>query len=389
VSLLEICQHVADNIGIDRPSMIVGNNQPSARRLLEQARRTGREIAERANWVALVQEHVFTADGTSVYTLPADFRSMINDTLWDRTRYWQMRGALSPQQWQMYKSSIIGRASIERRWRLRVPGAPDPFILDQSLLGSQTPYQSSITSGDYVGDEVKFQIDPSIVADITSTFVFEYVSKNWVRSQTLKRAKFGDIGSSAGSGYSVGEFLTVLGGSFTEQLQLKVTVVDASGGILAAEIVGSGGVYSVVPANPVSAVTAGGGGTGFGGVLGDEEGGVLGDEEGGVLGDEAGGSSGNGSGALFMIYWAWLTQDDWHADTDVSLLSEDLIELGVLWRTLGRLGMAYAEEKDDYDRDVDRAVARDGGTATLWLATYPRGYLVSPANIQEGNFPGA
>lgn len=57
--------------------------------------------------------------GQSDYPLPADFTSVVDGTLWDRSRYWEMRGPLSPQQWQLYKSSPVGRASIQRRYRFR------------------------------------------------------------------------------------------------------------------------------------------------------------------------------------------------------------------------------------------------------------------------------
>lgn len=88
------------------------------------------------------------------YTLPSDFERMIDNTLWDRTRFWAMRGAQSPQEWQVYKSSAIGRASIQRRWRI-----------------------ISVNNVDY------FAIDP-VPTDNGSYLVFEYVSNAWCQSAT-------------------------------------------------------------------------------------------------------------------------------------------------------------------------------------------------------------
>lgn len=86
------------------------------------------------------------------YQLPADFRKPIDDTFWDRTRYWQMRGPMSPQQWQLYKSSIIGKSTLERRYRfLRVNGA------------------------------TTLSIDPNPF-DNGSRIVFEYISNAWCQS---------------------------------------------------------------------------------------------------------------------------------------------------------------------------------------------------------------
>lgn len=90
--------------------------------------------------------------GKSDYSLPSDFERAIDNTFWDRTRYWSMRGPQSPQQWQVYKSSVIGRASIQRRYRFR------------EILGTQ-----------------RISIDPTPF-DNGSSLVFEYVSNAWCKS---------------------------------------------------------------------------------------------------------------------------------------------------------------------------------------------------------------
>lgn len=177
----------------------------------------------------------------SDYSLPSDFDRFVDNTMWDRTRFWKMRGAMSPQEWQLYKSSPLGRATVERRWRIRLPS--------QSLAGSST----------------KFSVDP-VVTDNNASWVFEYVSKNWCQS--------------------------------------------------------SGGT----------------------------------------------------------------PQSNWTADTDTGILDEYLIELGVKWRILERLGIAYAEAREEYERQVDLAVARDGGTTTLDLSPGPRNFLISPYNIPETGY---
>lgn len=246
MSLLTICSNAILDIGIeDSPvlSAIIGNTTPLAKRVLQQARQAASSLSKRANWSALIVENVFTANGQTAFTLPSDFRSMVNDTLWDRSRYWALRGALSPQQWQVYKSSIIGTATIEQRWRIRIP------------------------SGSGAGTSPEFFIDPTIAATDNSTFVYEYVSNNWCRS--------------------------------------------------------------------------------------------------------AGGTP----------------QSDWQADSDTSVLDENLLELGVRWRLMRRLGLSYEEEREEYEREVDKAVARDGGTATLSLVPRRGLQLIGPLNVQEGNFP--
>jgi hypothetical protein len=246
MSLLSICMDVADDLGIDRPKTpIINSNDQAARRFKQAARRAAISLQRAANWDPLVIEYTFTANGQSDFDLPADYSRMVDDTLWERSRYWQLRGAMSPQKWQRYKSSIYGRATLWRRWRMRVP------------------------SGATVGATRKFSIDPPISAsDTTSSFVFEYVSAWWCR-------------------------------------------VAATGQL-----------------------------TG-----------------------------------------------DWTADADTSIIGEQLLELGVRWRMLRRLGLAYDEEKDEYEHELSMQIARDsGGGAILDLVpSYKRDDFIGQYTL--GAFP--
>lgn len=116
--------------------------------------------------------------GQSDYALPADFNRVVDNTIWDRSRFWAMRGPQSPQQWQLYKSSVIGRASIQRRYRFRQSGALEVF-----------------------------SIDP-VPTDNGSALVFEYVSNSW--AQSIGGAK--QIRFLADSDVSIlGDYLIMLG----------------------------------------------------------------------------------------------------------------------------------------------------------------------------------
>jgi subtilisin-like proprotein convertase family protein len=57
--------------------------------------------------------------------------------------------------------------------------------------------------------------------------------------------------TAGGSGYAVGDILTVLGGTFTTVAQLMVTAVDANGAVTGITVA-QGGAYSVLPNNSVS-----------------------------------------------------------------------------------------------------------------------------------------
>lgn len=198
--------------------------------------------------------------GQSDYPLPADFQRSIDNTFWDRSRFWQMRGPLSPQQWQVYKSSIIGNASIQRRFRfrsIRRPAANSDFTNDLN----------SDFSG--VGNTILSQfisIDPNPL-DNGAQLVFEYVSNGWCQSA-------------------------------------------------------------------------------------------------------------NGA-----------PQVEWLADSDIGVLDEYLLRLSLKYRLLRRLGLSYSEELDEFERQVDKAQAVDGGAAILDM-TPGRGFYLGYGNVPESGFGG-
>jgi len=309
VTLLSICTQVANDLGLSVPTSIIDNTDQTAARLLAAAQMEGQALARKpqGGWVSMIREFDFTttailaqagtianvggfgvisglantsgvtapywyAFGTGVplnaivtavtpstvtfnqpptttgtgtfqfgqsdYALPSDFQRPVDGTMWDRSRYWQMRGPQSPQQWQLYKSSVIGYASVQRRFRFRQEGGT-----------------------------LRFSIDP-VPTDNGSPLVLEYVSNAWCESE------------------------------------------------------------------------------------------------------------------------AGTPQSLWEADTDVGILDEYLMTLGVRWRMLRRLGLSYNEELDEYETQVRKAMATDGGSAILSIVPNTYEFLLSPANIQEASFPG-
>lgn len=65
-----------------------------------------------------------TASGTAVpiviardtYAVPSDFQAFINRTQWDRTNHWELRGPMSPQEYQWVASGIV-TTGPRRRYR--------------------------------------------------------------------------------------------------------------------------------------------------------------------------------------------------------------------------------------------------------------------------------
>ncbi len=54
-------------------------------------------------------------------------------------------------------------------------------------------------------------------------------------------------------------------------------------------------------------------------------------------------------------------QSAWAADTDTGVLSENLMELGLVWRFKQAKGLDYGEDMRTYEMQIADAMARDGG----------------------------
>lgn len=154
MTLLTICQSVARDIGELAPASIINNEDKFAAQLLALANRAGKYVAGCYDWTILQRENTFTVtSGTAEYALPDDFDHFLGETAWDRTAYWEMRGPLSPQEWQRVKSGLAQTSALRKRWRVKRSG-------------------SSIAS--------TFFLDPT-PSNSTDSLVYEYVSSGWCK----------------------------------------------------------------------------------------------------------------------------------------------------------------------------------------------------------------
>lgn len=235
MSLLTVAQAVAEEVGLPSPGAVVGSSSKQVKQLLRLINRSGRILAKK-NWAVLQREHTFsTVASTASYAFPSDFERFLDQTAWDRTSYWSLRGPLSPKDWQVKKSALVASATLRSNFRVKPDTRVNKFYLDPT---------------------------PSSVVDM----VFEYASDQWVKA------------------------------------------------------------------------------------------------------------SDNSSG-----------KTKYEADGDIALVSEELIELDVIWRILARKGFSYEEEKQEAEAQISRAFAEDGGAQVLDFGG-PHPALAERLNLPEGNF---
>lgn len=76
-------------------------------------------------------------------------------------------------------------------------------------------------------------------------------------------------------------------------------------------------------------------------------------------------------------------------DTDTPFLDDRALIMGVKWRFKKIKGYGgWEDDRNDYVDFVDRLIARDGGAQTLSMVKRVHPIFISPANVQDGFFPG-
>lgn len=75
-------------------------------------------------------------------------------------------------------------------------------------------------------------------------------------------------------------------------------------------------------------------------------------------------------------------------DTDVPILNDRAIIMGIKWRFWEQKGFDWTAKRTDYFNFVERLKARDGGAKTLNMVKRVNPIFISPANVQDGFFPG-
>lgn len=88
----------------------------------------------------------------------------------------------------------------------------------------------------------------------------------------------------------------------------------------------------------------------------------------------------HGSQSTFAQYFA--------NDDDQPLLSDQAIVTGIEWMFWEAKGMNYLPRQNRWVDYVEQLAARDGGAKTLSLVKRVNPIFLSPANVQDGFFPG-
>lgn len=106
-----------------------------------------------------------------------------------------------------------------------------------------------------------------------------------------------------------------------------------------------------------------------------------------------------GAPAPGALVWEYISQnwvqkvddtfaDKMTADTDICLLDPQIVIMGCKWRLWQIKGFEYAAMQQEYLDAVTAKFASDGGICDLYLNRRSGPYLLTDANVVDGNFPG-
>lgn len=83
------------------------------------------------------------------------------------------------------------------------------------------------------------------------------------------------------------------------------------------------------------------------------------------------------------------TKTTYEADTDTCVVDEKIVAKGLVWRFKAAKGFEYGQDFAQYEADIARAQAQDGGGKPKLNLVGGLGVQdIWPANIPIGNFPG-
>ena len=138
MTLLSICQNVADFTGFERPVTVIDNTDPIARQLLALAQREGKQLMRVADWAVLKKEHTFsTSNGTAAYALPSDFDRLVLETSYNRSDNDILTGPISSSEYQLVNHGMATTGTTEK-FRLKAASNALKFELDPTPSSTQT-----------------------------------------------------------------------------------------------------------------------------------------------------------------------------------------------------------------------------------------------------------
>ncbi len=145
MSILTIVQNVADSVGFNRPTSVVGSADEIARQLLQLIKIETRALSDEFPWQRLRKRASFNlVSGTESYalaTVASDFKDFIQGTIWNTTTKRPVIAPLNAQDYEIQKNYLV-TSGIDKMIYvygdalkvLPVPSSTDTIVFEHTTL---------------------------------------------------------------------------------------------------------------------------------------------------------------------------------------------------------------------------------------------------------------
>lgn len=119
----------------------------------------------RKSWEVLQKEYTFSqVVSQAAYNFPTDLGKFADYTCWDRTNFWDLRGSLSAQEWQRYKSGIQS-TTPRQRFRVKLGQIyidPTPTVTDALVIEYLSNQWVALSAAPTVATKIAFTLDTDV-----------------------------------------------------------------------------------------------------------------------------------------------------------------------------------------------------------------------------------
>jgi hypothetical protein len=190
MTLLTICNAIADYTSGPRPASIAGNTNPEAQTILRIVNKVSKQLMKVYPWNILRKEHTFTAGGTETLvaaaSMPSDFDRFVPETFWDRGANKLLSGPISAAEWAGRKAQSYGGDETKFIYRGGDILAQPTVASGQSMAFEYISNQYAESSGGT--GQASFQADAD-VGVLDEELIALAATFDWLASEGLDSGK--------------------------------------------------------------------------------------------------------------------------------------------------------------------------------------------------------
>lgn len=188
MSLLSICNAIADTTNGPRPATIISNTNPEAQSYLRTVQKVGKRLMKIYPWNILRKEHAFTGSGVETLlasaNMPSDFDRFIPETFWNRSSSVLLSGPVPAARWQSLKASSYAGADTKFTYRggdiLAIPTVGTDSMVFEYISNLYVESSSGTAQASFQADTDVSVLDEELIS-LAATY-------DWLASKGLPAA---------------------------------------------------------------------------------------------------------------------------------------------------------------------------------------------------------